>query len=782
MPQERQPDNVQFLDLDSVDFKFFQSEIDDVYALNLVQQLFPLSENYRSTAAHDQRWNTNDSLFCGWKDMKVWEGTNIPRASLGIPIVFDQIESAVPAIYNALFGIGPEWFQVEAEPGTNPQEARALQATMSYILEHCRDNYSGSAKTEINLAIVDMCLRGNGGIELGWDDMQKRPYIRWVDIRDFYIDPACNTPDVEDCRFIFRRKLMTVEQLESLRNVPNMKIPPKEILQALAKDGPPYVIADQTKRMQEAFRGIQYQPNSSDYTPIPMDRRIEVLVYYSKQRIIWVLNRKVVIYNGVNPYNFFPFAFAPYYIFISRFYGLSIADVQEGNQRYIEALINGRLDELSLAIRPPRIAKRGLLMTPSQQKWHPGMVYQAEDPKHMELFQPQNALANIYSEVEYFERAAEKRTGINSMAQGVPRGGNVNRTATGVQSQLQGANNKLQSIVSNIEDYLLLPMLYKLYKLIQFHMQPEESLPAQTIFGNFGNVPASVYQKPIKFRMNAASRMVTKQELQQNFPFMAQYLLNGQFLGMLEQTGKTLNFPEFFEMFQDATGVSKRYNLVRDITPEEQQQRQQQQQQNPEMIKMQQDYEARKYAVDKDFEVKKEKNQIDAQKAQPDPMQMQIEMLKAQLEQAKMEKEIAIMERKAQIEEQHDAQMVRIKANAAQMDSQTKLHQAQIQGSIKSQELVGKMRAAMMDSQIKIQSAAQQAQIQQQQAYQSIRQNEESHQQALRQGSESGALKLMQSGEAGKQSLQLKKEESKIKAAIMKERAKQKPTSNSKKK
>lgn len=777
MPQERQPDNVQFLDLDSEEFKFGKEEIEDAYALNLVQQLFPQSENYRSTASHDQRWNTNDKLFCGWKDMKVWEGTNIPRASLGIPIVFDQIEAAIPAIYNAIFGIGPEWFSVDAEPGTDPQEARALQATMSYILEHCRDNYSSSVKPEINLAIIDMCLRGNGGVELGFDPLQRRPYIRWVDIRDFYIDPGCNTPDVEDCRWIFRRKLMTVEDLESLRGSEGMKLPSKEVLQSLAKEGPPHVIADQTKRLQEAFRGIQYQPNSSDYTPVPMDRKIEVLIYYSKNRIIWTLNRKVCIYNEANPYNFFPFAFAPYYIFISRFYGLSIADVQEGNQSYIEALINGRLDELSLAIRPPRIVKRGVLMTPSQQKWHPGMVFQAEDPKHMELFQPQNALANIYAEVEYFERASEKRTGINSTAQGVPRGGNVNRTATGVQSQLQGANNKLQSIVSNIEDYLLLPMLYKLYKLIQFHMNPEETLPAQTVFGNFGNVPASVYSKPIKFRMNASSRMVSKQELQQVFPFMAQYLLNGQFLGMLEQTGKTINFPEFFEMFQDATGVSKHYNLVRDITPEEQQQRQQQQQQNPEVQKMQMEAESKKYAVDKKFETDKEKNQIDAQKGGPNPMEMQIEMLKAELEMQKMKTEVAIMEKKFALQQRHDMQMARIKQNAAEMDSQTKIRQANIEGQIKSQQLAEQMKASMMENQINLQSSQQQAELQRQQGEQSLRQGEEMHQQSLRQGQEAGQQKLKMAGDAGKQKLSLQKEESKIKTKATKEKSNSKPKS-----
>jgi len=755
MPVEKQLPQTQYVDLDSKDFKFGQTEIDDAYALNVVQQLFPIAENYRSTCSHDQRWNTNDALFCGWKETRTWEGTTIPRASIGIPISFDQIEAALPVIYSAIFAIGSDWFSVEAEPGTDPKEARQLQDAMNYIMEHCRDNYSSSVKPEINLAVLDLLVHGNGGLTMGWDSARRRPFVRWIDLRNLYIDPGCQTPDIEDCRFAFERNTMSVQEIQDLRQNPAMNIPDDGILQALAKAGPPNVIADQTKRMQEAFRGIQWNPGNSDYTPVPMDRKIEVLIYYSKTRIVWVLNRQIVIYNGPNPYGFYPFVFAPCYIYASRFYALSMADVQEGNQRIIEGLVNGRLDEISLAIRPPRIAKRGILMTPSQQKWHPGMVYQADDPKHMELFQPQNNLANIYAEVEYFDKAAEKRTGVNSMAQGVPRGGNVNRTATGVQSQTNAANAKLQNIVSNIEDYMILPLLYKLYKIMQFNTNPEDQLPTS----GSNKVPAYLFQKPIQFKMNAASRMISRQELMQIFPFVTQYLLNGQFLGMLEQGGNTLNFDEYYTFFQDCTGVSKRYNFVRPITPEEQQQKQQQQEQNPETIKQKQDYELEKEKND----IAREKNQIDAQKGLPNPQEMQIEELKAKIEMQKMQMEAQLEKDKAQQEMIKELQMGKIKIQAEQEKLQVKREESQMKMQAKSQELAMSMKSQMLQSQMDIANQQRQSELDAIMGQQNIRHAEEQHQQSLKHEKVSG-----------EQSLKLKGEEAKLKAKSM--AAKPKPS------
>src|SRR6185369_470600 len=135
MPEDRAPNPIEAVDLDSEPLKLSVDDLNEKYALSLVKETFDLYEVYRSNFS-DQRWNVADGLFTGWVPGKFWEGTTIPRASLGYPIVFSQIEAALPAISQEIFTPQDDWFQVEAEPGTKIEEAREVQEHMSYVLEH----------------------------------------------------------------------------------------------------------------------------------------------------------------------------------------------------------------------------------------------------------------------------------------------------------------------------------------------------------------------------------------------------------------------------------------------------------------------------------------------------------------------------------------------------------------------------------------------------------------------------------------------------------------------
>ncbi|WP_230687717.1 hypothetical protein, partial [Streptococcus pneumoniae] len=73
----------------------------------------------------------------------------------------------------------------------------------------------------------------------------------------------------------------------------------------------PTVASDMTKQSQEALRRVQHNPTQANWIPNPADRKIEVLMYYTKGQIIWVLNRQHVLYNETNPYKFVPAVFAP---------------------------------------------------------------------------------------------------------------------------------------------------------------------------------------------------------------------------------------------------------------------------------------------------------------------------------------------------------------------------------------------------------------------------------------------------------------------------------------
>jgi hypothetical protein len=95
MPIEQAPVRLQDINLDAPEtpLRWEGRGLTDLEALSLVTNQFNSYEWYRQQN-HDRRWNLHDSLYYGWVPPKVWDGTTVARSSLGMPIVFDQVESA----------------------------------------------------------------------------------------------------------------------------------------------------------------------------------------------------------------------------------------------------------------------------------------------------------------------------------------------------------------------------------------------------------------------------------------------------------------------------------------------------------------------------------------------------------------------------------------------------------------------------------------------------------------------------------------------------------------
>lgn len=732
MPNDAYITNPPYVNLDEGKLKLGIDELEKDWALNLVTQTFDQYEQYRAQN-HDPRWSVADGLYLGWLPGKVWEGTTIPRSALPNQIVFDQIEAALPAISQEIFVPQDEWFQVETEPGASAPEARQVQEHLSYVLEHSKNDYGLTAKNEIELAIKNTLLYGNGGIEITWDSLLNRAVVEWVDTRDFYIDPGCPIPNIDVSRAVIRRKFFTVDDLASRRDDPRMDIPTDDELYTMSK-APQFARGDQTKQSQEAIRGISYTPNVSDYAPNPADRKIEVLLFYSKARIIWVLNRQKVIYNEPNPYGFIPFCFAPCYTVPGRFYAQSVADVLEGDQRYMEALLNARLDALSLDLMPPRVYKRGVLMTPSQLRWRPGATYQADDAKDMALLQPTNQMANVYPEIGFMQDAAEKRTGINSTTtSGTPRPSNANRTATGVAAMSTGTLSRLRYLVANIENYLIVPMLYKLYTLVQMHTRPDQELTGLSKEGNLSKVSSNAFGGKMRFRMLASSKMMTREKLAQVFPFLTQYMVNGTFMGELHKSGKTIDFMELFQMLQDATGTGRLYNFIRPLSPEEQQAMKQP---PPEAVADQQKTQAEHQNR---LQLQQMKSQTDLQKAQiaaqPSPQELEQDKVRMQMDMEREQEKIKSARELAQIKAQAERDKHQMAMQGKQME---------LQG--KQQEVHMNLQASQAQHQQEMEQMRQQgdAERSQQIADHSlgISQNQESHDQKMETMKQSSKVSL----------------------------------------
>ncbi len=558
--------------LDTSSDIFSLEQMKDSIALGLVNSQY---ERYRiwRYRNHDLRWNTDDALYVGWMPQRFWEGSRTARSSLGVPITFDQCESAAPVIMNALFG-DVEWFECDPLGDATPDDARQQKERLMYLLENPRNKIGNTARNELRLAVKQLLVYGNGAVNVEHDGETGDPIVEWKDIRDIYIDPGCSTPLIDDSQSVVDRDFLTLDELESLRGAPGIKLPPQDVLRRMA-DQRPADTADLTKQNQEAYRNVIYRPGYDDSTDFGPNKKLEVLRYQDEARIIWVIQRRWVMYNELNPYGFITYCAAPCYVMPGRFYGMGIADALEGNQKYAQAILNGHLDELSLTLNPPRARSRSATMTQGSSQLRPGQVWEMDKPKDdMIMYPPAGATNQGWQEIQFLEASSERRTGVTNMiSQGMPIKSNASRTATGIQAQTAGPTTRLQAIVEHIEDYLIVPMLYKMIAMDAKHASAgDSSLQGMSAQGGFTQVAKSSLKAPVKFRIKASSRMLTQSKLQFIAPFLSQYLMNGAFMSQLAKSGQTVDFNSFFDLIQDATGTRAAYRLIRPLNDQEKQQ------------------------------------------------------------------------------------------------------------------------------------------------------------------------------------------------------------------
>lgn len=646
-----------------------QTFIDDNIAKSLVKTTFDHFSQYR-TNNHDPRWISHDALYFGFVAPKVWTGTNIPRANLGQSLVFAKVETAVPSIMQSLFYTGGEIFQVQAENPAQKDAAVQWQNVMSYIFEHPNNQFGATVMQEFLETIRQMCLYGNGGVRLLWDPVKGVPTVESVDIRDFYIDPLTSSPSVDGARSVIERRIVPIDKVhEWIVADKRYRQLSLEALQALAAITPS-VTADTTKRMQEAYRAVNFDPGYQNWIPNPAERCVEILTYYSPKKIIYLINRHTVLYNEPNPYGFIPLCFAPCFPVPGRFYAQSIADVVEGFQRGTEALWNGRLDEISLALHPPRSTTRDSAMTPGNQKWYPGATIMSDATQSKNsLMQPATTLTNVFGDIQALGVQSDLISGISG---NVPRPSNANRTAGGMQMQADASSMRLLPVVLAFEYYLFVPLLYKLYKMLRMHTSTESTLPGLNADKESYRVPGDIITKECQFRMLAATRMLTQARLAEIVPFLLQSMMQGPVINGLAAANLTIDYPEFARMIQSATGTEKMFQLVRPLNEQELAQKNQP---PPEVLMQQQskqaDLQTRKELMAMKNEAAKEVAMI---AKSPDPSEQQREAQRLQMEQAM-----------ASMKLQYEQAMNAAKLAAKQEETQQKLQAKRYETALKAQ-------------------------------------------------------------------------------------------------
>lgn len=605
------PDQAILPEIPDVDFERepFVDEEDGLSAPEAGRLVLNVFEEYaRHREKHvEANWLKNERLYYGYVRPRFWTGTNIRRSSLPELLVSDQIETMYPEVVSTLFGTEPYWFECVGERGVEPGAVEAIQARLAYVLEQQGEMNGRTAVAELKRAFRSCSLYSNGYVEVGYGE--SGPFVEWLDIRDVYLSP--NTGNwVDGSPAWIKRRFMTVAELQALRDTPGMDIPSDEVLNGFANNKAGES-SDLDKIYGELLQGKDKDQDFPD--PNPVRKEIEVLVYQSKERIIWVLGRKHVAYNAPNRWEMLTLCGAPFLLVLGSQYGRGIPDLLEYSQKFIQALKNGYADEIALNLNPPRTALHSALGHPSQLAFRPGNLLRSATPD--KDFVPQftsGITRDVWAAISEEQRAAQKRTGLSELVQsGLPTPSNSNRTATGIRGHSDAASRRLFTIVDNFETYLLVPVLRKLHRIIQIAEAGQEGLPGKAPNGQTVDVSGQALQGDVKFRIIAGSKMIARERVAQSLPFLIQYLFNPQVMAQAQAAGRVANFDDIDRLVQDATGARDRYVFYRHMSEEEKAAMAQ----NP-----QADQEAQQ--KDKDLEVRRE---IAAMKAKTEEMKIAAE-------------------------------------------------------------------------------------------------------------------------------------------------------------
>jgi hypothetical protein len=310
---------------------------DDATAASVVAD-FKSCWDYTAGSYHEV-W---DSCF------KLYNNERVDIAYQGItdsfvPITFTTIEVMVAAIA----GGKPKFTFVPQEISQN-QDTTGLNGLLDYYWD-C-DKWGA----KVHQWIRSMLMYGTGVMYCYWDI--DKPRLLNIPVRDFFFDPTATSP--ETAAYQGRRYLTTIDELKSFQIVnPEtgaMEQKYKNLDQLSQPGDKPSDALD--KENKDMFIGSTLGPKAAL-------SQVEVIEWWSKDRVRSVVNRKILIQDDDNPYlvqakanedknpqSLNPFIVQRDYIDESLFLGKGEIEPIMGQQELLNDLTNQNIDSVTYTL------------------------------------------------------------------------------------------------------------------------------------------------------------------------------------------------------------------------------------------------------------------------------------------------------------------------------------------------------------------------------------------------------------------------------------------------
>jgi hypothetical protein len=580
-------------------------------------------EYYLLAKGMSVEWDADDRLYLFRVPQGFWEGSSVPRASLGVPLIYEHIESLMPQVMSALFADDPP-FEIISRPKTKQNVARACKELISYQLQQM------GFREELRKCIKELMVYGTCYMRLGWRKYKKtirkrvrrgtpsvqlvnglpvksyakgdgkwmmknvevevnEPFCESVHVRYVIPDPKLRCPDVRQSKGpLIHREYMGVEALEqAFRSVPGNKLPDTETLKSFfeqPKESPERSMLEGRSTTSVMNTGIssldlnmefkampRYQESTSD----PNRMELEVVEYWNEDRHGVLLNRKIVIINETNTYNEIPYRSCCFTDVLDSFFGIGLARLLKGEQRLQQGVINGRLDDLSLRLSGSFIRKRGS-NTPAQQlRFRPGGIIDTDDAEGIKMIEYPPALEDAFTEVEASDSRAQRRSGANELiTQGGQQGpSSITRTATGMNALSAGVGARLGYLIDFISDLIFVPTLEFIQDCNSKWLDEETitSILTDELAHDYDGDMLDVVNAKLKFRMLASAKAKARQALAQNLMPMLQILQQQPVQEAMQLQGLKTDWVEIAQAVADISEIAGTQKWVVPMTEQDKQ-------------------------------------------------------------------------------------------------------------------------------------------------------------------------------------------------------------------
>ena len=595
----------------------------DSVSLALVVQDAERAEQAENTKQFILGWTQSRYLYESQHSPRYWPGTQIEAASIPFFTVATAVNGIVPQVMSGLFYENPP-FITQERPGTTAQAARAASALLGYQLDDL------DFATELELGIQNCLLFGTSMFQWGWEkytrerkivkrktpavvikstvpgapdtristgeleeeiieEVVDRPTFEHIEnLREVLVDPGLNVPDIRKAKYVIRRRYMTWEDLDKLRDREGYDIPSREKLLSLFMPPQEPVEANtQEEGGRNPLWEARAEPRWEETTADPFQKPLEVLERWDNNTYIVVLQKKLVIFNGKNEYGKIPFLSTHWVRIPGAFWGLGLGRMIGSEQRLQMGVTHLLLDNASLNLQTPLVRVRGKSVPTQSIRIGPGKIIEVDaqgDITPLQRPAPVPEAGELLAMSQNRVDTVSSANPISSLGQAGSSGhSNLARSSAGAQGLMQGASSHISEFIDRLARQVLIPLLYEFQEMdramlpesqLEFIMSDELKHVYLDEEGKPGDL-IDILNARVKFDILAGSKMSTRRNMAQVLPMLSQFLANPAIIEQLALEGKKVAVDELIRVWFETAEMKDIGDMIVQMTPQDLQRQQQ---------------------------------------------------------------------------------------------------------------------------------------------------------------------------------------------------------------